>query len=120
LRVPCRDGYGVWHTGHQSLKKKVQKHIDLFRDPTGADTIDTLLFTDGLKRVVQTKKDASIFTGDGSRPQDSMIVSGRVAFDHVGRTIAQCYPKNCFNIFDRQIKLDKKSNVWHYVYTNKT
>ncbi|MBN2753625.1 MAG: hypothetical protein JXR81_02030, partial [Candidatus Goldbacteria bacterium] len=68
------------------------KHYDPYRDAAGVDTIDTLLFTDGLKRVLQTKKDASIFTAEGTAPQDSMIVSGRVVFDHVGRTIEQYYP----------------------------
>src|SRR5207249_8877295 len=31
-------------------------HIDTFRDPSGVDTINTVLFIDGLKRVLQTKK----------------------------------------------------------------
>ena len=37
-----------------------------------------MLFIDGLKRVLQTKKDATIFTGPDTAAQDVMIVSGRV------------------------------------------
>jgi RHS repeat-associated protein len=57
-----------------------------------ADTIDTVLFTDGTKRVLQTKKDASVSAGNGTAAQDMMIVSGRVAVDALGRAIAQYYP----------------------------
>lgn len=66
------------------------RHIDSFRSAT--DTIDTVLFVDGLKRVIQTKKDATVFAGPDSVPQDVMIVSGRVTFDFVGRTVEQYYP----------------------------
>ena len=65
----------------------VTRHID--KDASGilkpSGTIDTILFTDGLKRVLQTKKDAAIHASADSSPADSMIVSGRVLFDHVGR-----------------------------------
>lgn len=56
------------------------------------DPIETLLFTDGIKRVVQTKKDIALHTGQDSAPVDSMSVSGRVVFDHVGRAVEQYYP----------------------------
>lgn len=56
------------------------------------DPIETVLFTDGLKRVLQTKKDASVADTSGSVPQNKMIVSGRVAMDALGRSIAQYYP----------------------------
>jgi len=38
------------------------QHLDLDADGHTKDsgTIDTVLFTDGLKRVIQTKKDASV------------------------------------------------------------
>ncbi|HET6349831.1 MAG TPA: toxin TcdB middle/N-terminal domain-containing protein, partial [Candidatus Krumholzibacteria bacterium] len=60
-----------------------------------ADTIDTILFTDGLKRVLETKKDAHVVDprqGPTSSGTDVMIVSGRVALDHMGRTVRQFYP----------------------------
>ena len=68
------------------------QHID--KDANGAikDPIETILYTDGLKRVLQTKKDGTIYAGQDSAPQYVMIVSGRVAFDHVGRTTEQYYP----------------------------
>src|SRR6478609_6994143 len=66
------------------------RHIDVFR--SAGDPIDTVLFTDGLKRVIQTKKDISLFTGPTSSPADVMSVSGRVIFDAMGRSVAQYYP----------------------------
>ena len=48
--------------------------------------INTVLFTDGLKRVLQTKKSAAV---NGT---SMMIVSGRVVFDGLGRTLEQYYP----------------------------
>jgi RHS repeat-associated protein len=66
------------------------RHIDTFRSPT--DRIETALFTDGLKRVVQTKKDAAVPLAAGATPTDVMVVSGRVTFDPFGRIIEQRYP----------------------------
>jgi len=66
------------------------RHYDPYRSP--ADTIDTVLFTDGLKRVIQTKKDATLHTGADSGAMDGMTVSGRVIFDGMGRTVLQYYP----------------------------
>ncbi|HZE18012.1 MAG TPA: hypothetical protein VE197_21240, partial [Mycobacterium sp.] len=62
------------------------EHLNLDAAGTAHDPIDTVLFTDGLKRVLQTKKSASV------NGQDKMIVSGRVVFDGLGRTIKQYYP----------------------------
>lgn len=66
------------------------RHIDTFRDIN--DPIETVLFADGLKRVLQTKKDATIHTSQDTDPQHVMIASGRLIFDHVGRTVQQFYP----------------------------
>jgi RHS repeat-associated protein len=68
----------------------VTHNADVFRGP-GA-TIDTVTFTDGLERVLETKKSTTIFTGAGSPPQDVMDVSGQVTYDFAGRTIATRYP----------------------------
>src|SRR5713101_3509509 len=64
-------------------------HIDTV-GPNGR--IETALFTDGLKRVVQTKKDAAVSPQAGTAPTDVMAVSGRVTFDPFGRTVQQFYP----------------------------
>lgn len=66
------------------------RRIDTFRDV--ADPIDMVVFADGLNRVVQTKEDAAIASSPGVRPEDGMIVSGRLTFDFVGRTIERYYP----------------------------
>ena len=63
-------------------------HYDRDADDNVKDTIDTYLIIDGLKRVLQTKKDVSI----GGAQNQSMTVSGRVVFDAFGRTIRQYYP----------------------------
>ncbi len=68
----------------------ITRHADVFRGP--GDTIDTVVFIDGLKRTLQTKKTATIFTGAGSAPQDVMEVSGQVTFDFLGRSAATFYP----------------------------
>jgi RHS repeat-associated protein len=72
----------------------ITRHVD--KDAGGntkaSETIDTILFTDGLKRVIQTKKDATVLEGNASAGQDKMIVSGQVRFDAFGRTVEQRYP----------------------------
>ena len=92
---PYQQGSGLLtlHFGyapHAPIPYAVTNHIDTYRDPN--DPITTVLFTDGLGRVIQTKKDGTVHTGKGAAPSDVMIVSGRVTFDHVGRTIAAHYP----------------------------
>lgn len=62
-------------------------HFDKdWQDKSKNNTIDTVLLIDGRKQILQTKKDASI---DGI---DEMMVSGRVVFDGLGRTVKQYYP----------------------------
>lgn len=71
----------------------ITRHVD--REAGGtvrADTIDTITFVDGLGRVTQTKRDASIHAGEGVPPQAQMTVSGRVVFDFLGRVVEQFYP----------------------------
>jgi len=66
------------------------QHIDVYRN--SADPIETVLFVDGLKRAIQTKKDAAIHMGENGQAQDNMIVSGLVMYDFLGRSVAQYYP----------------------------
>ena len=71
----------------------VSRHVDRQADGTvRADTIDTVAFIDGLKRPIQTKKDAAVATGPDSPPSDVMAVSGRVNYDFLGRPTEQFYP----------------------------
>src|SRR6266702_3712256 len=72
-----------------AITRHVDKGADLIAKP---DTIDTILFTDGLKRVIQTKKDAAVLETGATMPQNKMTVSGQVTFDAFGRTVAQRYP----------------------------
>jgi RHS repeat-associated protein len=68
----------------------ITHNADVYNGP-GA-SIDTVTFADGLDRVIQTKKSATVYTGAGSAPQNVMQVSGHVTFDPFGRTIATYYP----------------------------
>jgi RHS repeat-associated protein len=71
----------------------VSRHIDRNSDgsvkPT---TIDTITFTDGLKRVLQTKKTATVSSGPTTPTADVLTVSGHLVFDALGRAVAQSYP----------------------------
>lgn len=74
----------------QSVPYARTAHVDVFR--SASDPIETVLFTDGLKRVLQTKKDATVFQGAAASPAEVMTVSGCVAFDQMGRTFETHYP----------------------------
>jgi YD repeat-containing protein len=54
------------------------------------ETLDTLLYIDGLKRVVQTKMEAEVLQGE--EKVYGVTVSGKVEFDALGRTVAQGQP----------------------------
>ncbi len=68
------------------------KNLDRDSGGVRADTIDTVTFSDGLKRALQTKKDASVAASPGTAPQPVMTVSGRLKFDFLGRTTEKYYP----------------------------
>ncbi|MFB7516554.1 SpvB/TcaC N-terminal domain-containing protein [Streptomyces sp. NPDC056144] len=68
------------------------QHLDRAASGVREDTIDTVTFTDGLRRVLQTKKDASVAASPGAAPAQVMTVSGRLRFDHLGRVVEKYYP----------------------------
>jgi RHS repeat-associated protein len=68
----------------------IARHLDSARSPT--DTIDTVVFIDGLGRVIQTKQDSAIHRGPDAAVQDVMVVAGGVTFDFLGRIVEQFYP----------------------------
>jgi RHS repeat-associated protein len=71
----------------------ITRNVDVNSDGSiRTDSIDTVTFTDGLKRVVQTKKDATLSTGPGASPVDAMTVSGHTVYDFAGRVVTQYYP----------------------------
>ncbi|MGH3859588.1 SpvB/TcaC N-terminal domain-containing protein [Actinokineospora sp.] len=70
----------------------VTRHVDRAADGVRADTIDTISFVDGLKRMVQTKKDAVVATAAGAAAESVMTVSGRAKYDFAGRVVEQFYP----------------------------
>ncbi len=70
----------------------VSRHIDNTATGVRDDTIDTVQFSDGLGRVVQTKQDASVAPEPGAAPEPVMVVSGKHVFDFLGRDAEQYYP----------------------------
>lgn len=64
------------------------RHVDPANPGT---TIDTVRFVDGLGREVQSKHDATVFTGSASPAADVMVVTGSGRFDAFGRIVAQHY-----------------------------
>jgi RHS repeat-associated protein len=71
----------------------VTRHVDRQADGSvRTDTLDTVTFVDGIDRVIQTKADAAVSTGPNTPPADVMVVSGRLAFDALGRTVKQFFP----------------------------
>ncbi len=65
-------------------------HFDPARGTSA--TLDTLLFTDGFDRPIQTKATATLFAGVSQTPQNQVVVSGRVVFDSLGRILQHYYP----------------------------
>ncbi|MCP4353688.1 MAG: sugar-binding protein [Desulfobacterales bacterium] len=65
------------------------RHYDNYQQKS--DPLETVVFIDGLKRGLQTKKDGDVSSGNANT-RDVMIVSGRVIFDFVGRVVEQYYP----------------------------
>ncbi|MDQ6889881.1 MAG: hypothetical protein M3Z56_06365, partial [Bacteroidota bacterium] len=54
--------------------------------------LETVSFSDGLGREVQTKKDIALFVGTQAADQEVMSVSGSTTFDAFGRPLIQYYP----------------------------
>ncbi len=54
--------------------------------------IKTITFADGMKRIIQTKKDADVYVGTDI-PDTGMTVSGKVVFDELGRVEKQGQPE---------------------------
>jgi len=71
----------------------VTRHVDRQADGSvRPDTIDTIMFVDGLGRVIQTKTDAAVAAGADATPSDVMVVSGRSVFDALGRVVRKHFP----------------------------
>ncbi|MFF0264376.1 SpvB/TcaC N-terminal domain-containing protein [Kribbella sp. NPDC004536] len=71
----------------------VARHADRQADGSyKPDTMDTITFTDGLGRTVQTKADATVSTTPGTAPTDVMTVSGHTTYDAFGRATTIAFP----------------------------
>ncbi len=80
--------------------------------------IDTVTFADGMKRIIQTKKDAAVSGASG------MTVSGLIVFDELGRTSAQDQPvfrakSNTFEDLKNQL-IPKNFTVFSYDALDRT
>ncbi|MBA7705794.1 hypothetical protein ES703_114633 [subsurface metagenome] len=61
-------------------------------DPYNEETLDTVLCIDGLRRVIQTKKEGEVVEEGESAPGYGMNVTGKVLFDEMGRVWQQGQP----------------------------
>lgn len=61
-------------------------------DPANSATLTTVLLTDGLKRIIQTKKEGEVSTTGGEATTYGMNVTGIVTFDAQGRVIQEGQP----------------------------
>ncbi len=67
-------------------------HNKVHFDPANDRTIATVIITDGLRRVLQTKADGEVYDPESDRSTIGMSVSGRVEYDEVGRVRAEHQP----------------------------
>ncbi|WP_242158318.1 SpvB/TcaC N-terminal domain-containing protein [Aestuariivivens sediminis] len=65
------------------------KHYDP-RHPN--NDMEIITFIDGLKRMIQIKKDASVFTDRSAQDEEKMIVSGITEYDAFSRKMKNYYP----------------------------
>jgi YD repeat-containing protein len=62
-------------------------------DPSNpSNPLQTITFVDGLGRVIQAKKDISMFQGDGLPDKEMLTVSGKILYDGLGRPTHTFYP----------------------------
>ncbi|WP_281235089.1 SpvB/TcaC N-terminal domain-containing protein [Flavobacterium gelatinilyticum] len=59
---------------------------------------ETYTYTDGLERVLQVKKTASLFTQSGGADQEAQIISGKIIYDGLGREAESYYPTSTTTI----------------------
>lgn len=83
-------GAGALDAGFPGHVWSAVHHFDAFRtDGTpAADTIDTTTFIDGIGRIVQRKREASVAGITGT----ALVVEGAVEFDALGREVKEWYP----------------------------
>jgi RHS repeat-associated protein len=73
----------------ENIPYAVTKNRDMARGDN--DPIKIIIYTDGLGKIIQTKKDAAV-SPDGSLPQEVMVVTGKMVYDSGGRLLEQHYP----------------------------
>ncbi len=94
-------------------------------DPSNnRNEIITVLFTDGLGRELQTKKNSTLYDIDNDAYRDSMIVSGKVTLDAFGRATNSRYPiteeLGYDSIFNYSINPITPTNITYDVMDRKT
>jgi RHS repeat-associated protein len=102
----------------------------IYFDSANSETLDTVIFTDGLKRVIQTKKEGEVLPTGATTSTYGMNVTGKVIFDAMGRVSQQGQPVfqdgyqtgffsgiplknatiNQYDIFDRTVKVTLPDN----------
>jgi len=72
---------------NKTLPHAITKNLE---DHEGTRTIDTVIFIDSLKRVIQTQKTTEVF--QNGQPVIGMTATGRIVYDLMGRVTDQGQP----------------------------
>lgn len=85
-----KSGPTVIHEYHHdaAVPWALVSHGDHYKNGT-VTNLQTVTFVDGMGRVIQTKTDYSLFSGETTLPTDVMVVSGRKVFDHSARVVKE-------------------------------
>ena len=77
---------------HTELPARAVTKNKVHFDSDNAETLVTVLFIDGLKRVIQTKKEGEVQETGAFGSSYGMNVTGKVSFDAFGRMVEQGQP----------------------------
>jgi RHS repeat-associated protein len=77
---------------HSENPPRAVTHNKIHFDTSYTEAIDTVIVIDGLKRVIQTKKEGEVLFSGRTSPTYGMNVTGKVLFDLMGRVCKQGQP----------------------------
>ncbi|MFZ5985738.1 MAG: RHS repeat domain-containing protein [Bacillota bacterium] len=77
---------------HNEIPARAVTHNKVFHAASNTETIDTVIFVDGLGRVIQTKKEGYVQQAGETQGYYGMNVSGLITYDAFGREVKQGQP----------------------------
>jgi RHS repeat-associated protein len=82
-------GFQYYHT---EVPARAVTQNKLHFDPANTDAMVTVVFVDGLGRVIQTKKQTEVWNSATKTKVAGMSVSGLVMYDELGRSMSESQP----------------------------